>query len=63
MPGPPRQFDHTLEVKVTSEMYTFLTDLAVAIDTSKAAVLRALAEAHMNYLSSLASQYVKENNR
>ena len=57
-PGPPRVYDRTMEVKVTEDLYVFVTDLAKLLKTSKGGVLRALAEAHKDHLTAVASDYV-----
>lgn len=57
--GPAKRFHHIIEVHVDEEMNDFITGLAAVMDTSKAAVLRALAQAHINYVGGLARQYVE----
>lgn len=56
--GPPKMYPRTLEVNVTEELYAFVTDLAKAMSTSKGGVLRALADAHKNHLTAMATDYV-----
>jgi hypothetical protein len=58
-PGPDARYPIKIGVKVDADLLDFLDGLAEATGTNRAVILRALAEAHRNYLMRLATEYVK----
>ena len=57
-PGPDPRYPIKIQVKVDAELLAFLDGLAEATGTTRAAIFRALAEAHRRYLMGLAAEYV-----
>lgn len=50
--------DFTVLVQMNEDLYDFVCGLARVMGTSRAGVMRALANAHMQYLESLTRDYL-----
>lgn len=58
-PGPDPKWTHKVHVKFDDELLDFVDGLANVMGVPRAAVIRALCEAHRRYLLQSAVEYVE----